>query len=472
MVNKQQADKAVRRVKADPAVFRSALLIDTDDGPKRLAECMDPWQREDFQALDPACRRIAGQKIDPPHLRIYLERARGHSKTTDIGVAASYLLFAAERKIDGVACAADKDQAGLIRDAIDRLLRLNPWLAESLEVQAFRVINKHTGSALTILAADVASSWGLLIQFAILDECTVWPKRALFDSIFSAIAKRKNGLLLVIANAGFRDHWAWELREKVRVDPAWYFHRLDGPVASWISQKHLEEQRRILLDEEYRRVWLNDWSSNSGVSIKHEDIVACTTLVGPQRQRRDRVYVAGLDLGIFRDHSAFVVLAADPIGGKVELANVWSWNPADFEDHKVDLLEVAYTVRQAYQLYQFEGCVYDFWQCEHMAQELMTDRIPMCPTKLGREDLDLIVRSLLDSFASRRIALFPHAALEKDLLRLRVKEKPQGGYKLDSVRDEAGGHADRAVAMSFCLPAALRIIREHAPMPRDEYIYA
>jgi hypothetical protein len=154
------------------------------------------------------------------------------------------------------------------------------------------------------------------------------------------------------------------------------------------------------------------------------------------------------------------------------LANVWSWNPADFEDHKVDLLEVAYTVRQAYQLYQFEGCVYDFWQCEHMAQELMTDRIPMCPTKLGREDLDLIVRSLLDSFASRRIALFPHAALEKDLLRLRVKEKPQGGYKLDSVRDEAGGHADRAVAMSFCLPAALRIIREHAPMPRDEYIYA
>jgi hypothetical protein len=161
MVNKQQADKAVRRVKADPAVFRSALLIDTDDGPKRLAECMDPWQREDFQALDPACRRIAGQKIDPPHLRIYLERARGHSKTTDIGVAASYLLFAAERKIDGVACAADKDQAGLIRDAIDRLLRLNPWLAESLEVQAFRVINKHTGSALTILAADVASSWGL-----------------------------------------------------------------------------------------------------------------------------------------------------------------------------------------------------------------------------------------------------------------------------------------------------------------------
>jgi hypothetical protein len=44
-------------------------------------------------------------------------------------VSAAWVLFASRRKLDGVACAADKDQAALILDAIDRLLRLNPWLS-------------------------------------------------------------------------------------------------------------------------------------------------------------------------------------------------------------------------------------------------------------------------------------------------------------------------------------------------------
>ena len=68
-------------------------------------------------------------------------------------MAAAWLLFASQRKIDGVACAADKDQAGLIRNAIERLVRLNGWLCDVLEIQASKVINRHTGSTLTIIAA-------------------------------------------------------------------------------------------------------------------------------------------------------------------------------------------------------------------------------------------------------------------------------------------------------------------------------
>jgi phage terminase large subunit-like protein len=469
-MNERDYESTLRRLKADPVAFRSVLMIDCDGVPRRLADVLDPWQREDFAALDPACRRIAGQDVEPERLRFYLERGRGHSKTCDIGVACAYLLFASSRKLSGVACAADRDQAALIKNSLDTLLRLNGWLAESLEVQAWKVINRHTGSTLEILAADVASSYGLLVDFAILDEVTHWPKRGLFDSVFSAIAKRRHGLLLVIANAGFHDHWAWELREVVRQDPAWYFHRLDGPQASWISQTHLEEQQRILLPEQYQRLWLNQWSSNSGASLNPQDIKACTTLTGPQRRRDDRLYVAGLDLGIFRDHSALVVLAADPASGMVQLANVWSWNPADYEDHKVDLLEVSYTVRMAHEHYRLEGVKYDFWQCHYLAEELRSDGVPMSETKLPREDLDLMVRTLLDAFSNRRIALFPQKDLERDLLRVRVKEKPQGGYKLESIRDEAGGHADRAVALSLCLPAALAIATRYTPPIRPEVL--
>jgi hypothetical protein len=43
-----------------------------------------------------------------------------------------------------------------------------------------------------------------------------------------------------------------------------------------------------------------------------------------------------------------------------------------------------------------------------------------------------------------------------------VKERVQGGYKLESIRDEAGGHADRAVALALCLPSALAFLRDYA----------
>jgi len=44
-----------------PSAFRSALLIDTDSGPRPFADIMDPWQAADFQALDTGWQNAAGQ---------------------------------------------------------------------------------------------------------------------------------------------------------------------------------------------------------------------------------------------------------------------------------------------------------------------------------------------------------------------------------------------------------------------------
>jgi hypothetical protein len=233
-------------LQSDPAAFRNALLIDADAGPVAFGKALDPWQREDFAAIDPALRRVVGQDVVEAKSRAYLERPRGHSKTTDIAVAVCWLLFASRRKLNGVACAADKDQAALIRDACDTLVRQNPWLAQIIEVQGTKIVNRHTGSTLTILSSDAASSYGVLIDFAIVDELTHWLRDDLWNSIFSAAAKRRYCLLLVISNAGFRESWQWELREAIRTDPAWVFRRLDGPVASWITPERLAEQRRLL----------------------------------------------------------------------------------------------------------------------------------------------------------------------------------------------------------------------------------
>jgi len=150
-------------------------------------------------------------------------------------ISVCWALFASRRQINGIVCAVDKDQARICRDHAAKLIRLNPWLASILKVDAFKVTNTRTGSQLDVLSSDAPSSFGLLIDFAVCDEVTIWPKRDMFDSIFSSAGKRKNCMLLCIGNAGFRDSWVWELREAIRQNEQWYFSALDGPKANWIT---------------------------------------------------------------------------------------------------------------------------------------------------------------------------------------------------------------------------------------------
>ncbi len=182
---------------------------------------MDPWQRDDFAALDPGLMRCNGRAPAdaPAKSRAYLERGRGHSKTTDLAVTCCWALAFATRPLKGFAFAADKDQAGLLRDAMQTVVRLNPWLANILSVEAHRVVNKAAGhpgegGELSIEASDVGSSYGILPDLIIADELCHWEgDGSLWHSLISSAAKRSNCLLVVISNAGFCDSWQWGVRE-------------------------------------------------------------------------------------------------------------------------------------------------------------------------------------------------------------------------------------------------------------------
>ena len=95
------------RMMASPEAFRSALLVDTDAGVVRLGDVMDDWQSTDFARLDSGWRVVVGQERVNATQRAYLERGRGHSKTLDLAVMASWALFASRRAIKGVCGAAD-----------------------------------------------------------------------------------------------------------------------------------------------------------------------------------------------------------------------------------------------------------------------------------------------------------------------------------------------------------------------------
>ncbi|HUY91388.1 MAG TPA: terminase large subunit [Pirellulales bacterium] len=475
----------------DPAAFRQHLLIDGDAGPRRLGDCLDPWQRADFEALDPGWRRVAGLAGDGPQ-RAYLERPRGHSKTSDLAVMATWVLLAARRQISGVAAAADRDQARLLRDAVGKLVALNAWLAEILDVQVYRVTNRHTGSTLEILSSDAATSYGLTPDFIIVDELTHWSTDSLWVSLFSAAAKRSNSMLAIIANAGVGcgSSWQWNIREAARQSDDWYFHSLDGPCASWISEKHLAEQRRMLPAIAFDRLWINHWTTGSGDALTEADISAAVLHDAPWRARKTGwVFVGGLDIGLSKDATALCILgkqvgetcveyrprkfasraerAMAELGmmrggadeeiittvegtGRLRVADVQIWKPGP--GRRVELTDVEASIVAAHERYGLSSMGYDPHQAEYLADRLGAAGVPVERVPFTGGNLQQMATSLLDAFSARNIDLFDHPQLLADLRSLRVEERSYG-VRLTSPRGPSG-HGDCATAMSLAIHTA------------------
>lgn len=485
----------LRSLQQSPEAFRAAILIDVNGSPVRLGDVLEPWQDDDFRSLDDAWRRVAGQAVEPKYLRAWLERPRGHSKTSDLAASCVWTLFASRRKLSGICAAADKEQAGLIRNAVDGLVRLNSWLRRFIEVNQWTVRNPHTGSELTILSNDVASSYGLLCDFIVCDEVTHWRSSGLWESLLSTAAKRPSCLLLVITNAGHQPDWQWGVREAIRSREDWFFHALNGPQASWITPAILEEQRALLPPSAYARLWENRWASGSGDAFLEGDIRAAVTLPGEiHSAEKGWAYCLGLDVGLRHDSTAAVLLGkhvgyverrpaqqptirnstlaamvdlgladaplsvADEItvhpgSGRLKVCKVHTWTPS--KGQTVDLLDVAGVVELVAK--RFRAVVsFDPFQAVMLAQQLRSKGVQAVEVGFTPQNLKGMARSMLDAVQDRQIDLFDHPDLLADLRSVRIVEK-QYGIRLDSGRKqgEAGTrHSDISTALSIALFAA------------------
>ena len=470
---KAQSDR-LAQLAASPAAFRSVWKIDTDAGPRIVADVLDGWQRQDFEALDPGWMRIAHgpQAVKgEPILRGYLERGRGASKTSDLALMTTWVLLASPRMIRGVAAAADKDQARLLRDAILRQVKLNEWSQQFIEVRQFVVANKVTGSQLEILASDAATSYGHLCDFLLIDELTNWSAtqgKELWTSLVSTSAK-KTCMMVVISNAGMAmgTGWQWKAREAARQSDAWYFSRLDGPQASWIKQDALDEQRLLLPPKAYARLWLNQWQTDAGDALDMQLVEDAIVYDGPMEEYDEAhwPFVGTVDLGLRYDHAALAVLCFDRNLGRIRLAHCESWNPRHYAG-RVPLRLVEEACVNVAQRFNVSPFILDPWQAAQLQERLCdVHGLTAYLSPHTAKTCDAMATATLQAFANQTLGLYRDEALMRDWAKLSIETKNYG-YKLVAAADEHG-HADRAMAIAQALPELLPM--PHSPPERETY---
>lgn len=295
-----------------PMIFRNEIRIPIEGkGVVRMGDIMEPFQKEVFQAKDPALKFLAGvSNEDPKYTRFWTQRARGNSKTTDEAINILWLLTFAPKMLEGAVFADDEKQAGLLHKEAKKLIQANKWLLDYLDVFKFEIKNKHTGSMCIAQSSDVSSSWGLTLKYIICDELTHWSKDDLWNSVISTFAKQGK-YLGILCNAGIGRNWQWDVRESAQKLPGWYFHSLENKCASWITEETLAEQRELLPKSEYERLWLNKWQDDGGNYLTEPEVKACRDpkLIERVRTQHDGwVYIASIDYAEKTDRTVGTVM--------------------------------------------------------------------------------------------------------------------------------------------------------------------
>lgn len=362
--------------------YLSNIVIDCRPTPDLFKNRADPWQWFLARKVIPALENIS--QIKPGYkgpLNFWFTLPRGSDKTSFIGRLVNGVLAFSKITVSVTACAADRDQAGLLLDAMQTEGRLNRWLGRRLEFTKGGAFGKNNSSRLQIIASDAPSASGLRDDLYVLDEVTEWKKRDLFGMIYSARDKRPEGVVIVITNSGVMGTWQHEIVTEAKNDPNWFVFEADGPIASWVSKEALENQKKYLTEAEYLRKVMNVWidpsieygfvpkSAIMHCMAKSAERGITRAMVGDPTKR----YTAAIDYGLVRDRTCLVILHAEPDGTMVvDRMDVWQGS----KDNPVKVSSIEEWIDEVRSNYRLSAVIIDPYQLEGLYQRYV-GRIPI-----------------------------------------------------------------------------------------------
>ncbi len=486
----------------DPANFQRDIHVPTAAGPRRFGDVMADFQRERFAALNPALSAVASGN-EPLTRRFWVEATKGASKDSDLAVCLLWLLAFAPRSLRIQIGAYDADQADELRLIIKQMLRidapLNRAVASLVEVQADSIVNHRTGSAAEILTTDSKGTHGSRPDVVLLNELSHVGDREFAETLLDNADKVPTGIVIIATNAGWTDSWQAEWQATALASSRWYVHRYQQP-APWIAQADLDESERRNPPARFRRLWRGEWVAGEGDAIEGALIDQAFCLSGPHEAPKPGfVYVLACDLSITRDSSAAALVGIDIghwreitkkskprsrviealadlypddyqqpddepegefVGGSrhIELARLVTWTPSP--GRRVPLTDVESVLADLARTFNVVRILADNYQAELLVQRLQQSGLPALGVQITQSTNRAIAAATLSSFQERRLRLFPHEQLQREVRSLRIREKPNDVVVLESPRVN-GSHGDCASALGLGLMSIRNL--EHAP---------
>lgn len=449
----------VRQFVHDPLAFFDFVIINTANGRARFGDVMADFQRERFAALAPALAAVAeGRK---PEIGKHLwEGTKGSSKDSDLAIAVIWLLVFSPRPLLIQVGAADREQADELRKAAAGWLRNNSWLGKRIEIQANRILCEKSGAVCEIIPADTAGSHGARPDVLILNELSHIRQQEFAENLMDNAAKVPNNLTIIATNAGDVNHFSFKWRELYRTSPRCSFHQFTQ-TAPWLDPADVEDARARNSIARFNRLWQGVWSTGSGDALDATDIdAAINANLSNHLVLPDCYYIAGLDLGLRSDATAFVVLGFNVELQAIYLAGISAWRPTP--EKKVSIEEVEKEILYRNRYYNgFAEVSIDPWNAESTIERLRKEGVPVFvhdPSAANKHDAAMAILTL---FRERRIEIFPDADLLKDLRACSIVER-SSKLKLELVHDERG-HCDRLEAMSLAAARASTALEHYVP---------
>ena len=423
-----------------------AELLHLPDG-RRFGEAMADFQRRDFEAVFASDARP----------NTWLSRPRGASKTTDTGAVAIADLILAPDRSRSYACAADADQARLLRDAIERWLLASPALQGSLELQRDLVVNTATGASLRVLAADAPSALGLLPWRVYCDELAAWPSDGLWHSMASALHKVPGARLFVLTTAGSPASWAFRLWEHAHASDMWRV--LETPeLPPWIDQAQVEDARAYLPAGVFARFYENRWVQGEEALFTTAEVDACIDADREPAQAGDgnHAHTIGVDYAPVHDRTAVAVVKVGQRSGVHEL--VYLWTAQGSPERRVLVSSVEEMAQALLRRFKPARMLLDPYQMMGTTERLGRDaeEFPFTIPNVVR-----LSNVLLQVVREKRLRLLPDPDLRAELLSLVVKETSYGWR----MQHPPNAHDDRVMALALALQAA----EEQVNTPTHDY---
>ena len=232
----------LQRYSADPMAFFAGTMIPGPGVDVRLGDVWAPFQVEAFQVLADCIVAVAiGQK--PPYRGLWVERTKGASKDSDVGLASLWLLMFARHPQLMELGADDQDQILETSKAMAAVVRCNPWIQSRVAVQRSKILCEATASECTFLTRDASGSHGSRPTVTVCNELAHCSDADFIATMMDNADKMPTNLAILATNAGELKTWQHRWRENYRQDPAWWFQKVDSP-APWIDPSKVADAER------------------------------------------------------------------------------------------------------------------------------------------------------------------------------------------------------------------------------------